>query len=406
MKKEKKTPLTKEERKNNWDTFRFKLLDLLFSQDFLISTFLIIFILSFSFLLWGIVAPFFIAFILAYLLNPLVLFWQKRIKKLGRMSAVVIVFSKFFLLGTLFIVPFMLQLSSNVISMSNELANIDYKPILQKARKKIVGLKNMTIPEPLKKYVDDAFLDADQYQDKVEQVLINVNKGVGKIIKVIASAFVKIFSTTFQTTMDLVLIPVYLFYFLLDFPSIYPLIMRLVPAGYRDWVDAFMCETDETLKKFIKGQFLLAIIFGVLMSVGLWIIGIKFFLVIGPISGFANLIPYLGSIIGLTPALLLAIYQGALSGGLIGVLIMVIKVIALIAVIQTLDGFIFQPKIIGDELELHPLLIMGSLIIGGELLGVYGMIFAVPFVAVAKVLVLELYHVIYIGDSLLMKRKS
>ncbi|MCJ8344936.1 AI-2E family transporter, partial [bacterium] len=186
----------------------------------------------------------------------------------------------------------------------------------------------------------------------------------------------------------------------------YPLLMSLVPAGYRKWVDAFMCETDETLKKFIRGQFLLATIFGVLMSVGLWLIGIKFFLVIGPISGFANLIPYLGSIIGLTPAILLAIYQGALSGGLMGVVIMIIKVIALIGVIQTLDGFFFQPKIIGDELELHPLLIMAALIIGGELLGVYGMIFAVPFVAVMKVLVLELYQVLYIGESLLLKRKS
>lgn len=405
MKKAKKIPKTPEERKNSWDNFRYKLLDLLFSQDFLISSFLVIFFIGASYLLWGVVAPFFIAFILAYLLNPMVLFWQRRFKKLGRMNAVLIVFTKFFVLGTLFIIPFLLQLSTNVISMSNELSNIDYKPILQKARTKIIGLKDMTIPEPFKQYADEAFSDIDQYQDKVEQVLIKVNKGVGKVVRGIGSVLVTVFSKTFQTTLDLVLIPVYLFYFLIDFASIYPLIMRLVPEGYRDWVNAFMTETDETLKKFIKGQFLLATIFGVLMSFGLWLIGIKFFLVIGPISGFANLIPYLGSIIGLTPAILLAIYQGALAGGLIGIVIMVIKVILLIVVLQTLDGFIFQPKIIGDELELHPLLIMGALIIGGELLGVYGMIFAVPFVAVAKVLVLELYHVLYIGESLLMKRK-
>ncbi|MCO4781426.1 MAG: AI-2E family transporter [Candidatus Cloacimonetes bacterium] len=405
MKKAKKPPKTPEERKNSWDNFRYKLLDLLFSQDFLISAFLIITIATFTYALWSVVAPFFIAFTLAYLLNPMVLFWQKRFKKLGRMNAVLIVFTKFFVLGTLFIIPFLLQLSTNVISMSNELSNIDYKPILQKARTKIVGLKDTTIPAPLKQYVDEAFLNVDQYQAKLEQVLIQVNKGVGRALNGIGSLLLKVFSKSFQITMDLVLIPVYLFYFLLDFASIYPLIMKLVPKSYREWVDSFMTETDETLKKFIKGQFLLATIFGVLMSLGLWLIGIKFFLVIGPISGFANLIPYLGSIIGLTPAILLAIYQGALAGGLIGIVIMIAKVILLIIVLQTLDGFVFQPKIIGDELELHPLLVMAALIIGGELLGVYGMIFAVPFVAVAKVLVLELYHVLYIGDSLLMKRK-
>jgi predicted PurR-regulated permease PerM len=188
---------------------------------------------------------------------------------------------------------------------------------------------------------------------------------------------------------------------LIDFDSAYRIFMKIVPPGYKKWVHAFAGETDITLRNFIRGQMLVAACFGIMMTIGLYVIGIKFWLVLGPLSGIANLIPYLGVIFGLGPALLLAVYQGALPDGA-GVMVMIIKVIILFSIVQTIDGLVLQPKIIGENVELHPLIVMLALLIGAELMGVYGMLFAVPVAAILKVLIMEIYNVLYIGKSKLL----
>jgi predicted PurR-regulated permease PerM len=83
-------------------------------------------------------------------------------------------------------------------------------------------------------------------------------------------------------------------------------------------------------------------------------------------------------------------------------MVMIIKVIILFSIVQTIDGLVLQPKIIGENVELHPLIVMLALLIGAELMGVYGMLFAVPVAAILKVLIMEIYNVLYIGKSKLL----
>ena len=137
-----------------------------------------------------------------------------------------------------------------------------------------------------------------------------------------------------------------------------------------------------------------------MMTLGLWFLGVKFWMDIGPLSGIANMVPYLGVIFGLGPALIMAIYQGAVGGA--GVFLF-LYVLLLFAIVQFIDGNLVQPKIVGESVGLHPLVIILALFVGAELMGIYGMLFAVPAAAVLKVLVVELYDVLYEGRSGLLR---
>jgi predicted PurR-regulated permease PerM len=407
---------------NNWELFKQRLLNILFSKDFLLSAVLTVGIFSLLMGFWSVFAPFITSFILAYLLNPMVLFWEKKLKRFSRsrgedvdkdparyrVGGVLIVFATIILVGLLFVVPFTLQLSTNLLSMAEEVGNIQYKPILQESVVKVKSWKSY-MPEVMREQVDEVLSNLteylEQYQEQIEKTLVNVNSWLGGALKKLGKFLLGFSNKAFKKTMDLMLIPILVFYLLLDFHKARPLFLKIVPSGYREWMGCFITATDRTLNQFVKGQLTIAFLFGILMSIGLGIIGIKFWLVIGPLSGIANLIPYLGVIFGLGPALVIGVYQGALAGGVAGVFAMLLKVLIVFAIIQMIDGFVFQPRILGGNVELHPLIVMLALFLGGEIMGVYGMIFAVPAAAIIKVLLEELHGVLYERFSPLLGRE-
>ena len=136
-----------------------------------------------------------------------------------------------------------------------------------------------------------------------------------------------------------------------------------------------------------------------MMTLGLWFLGVKFWMVIGPLSGIANMVPYLGVIFGLGPALIMAIYQGAVGGA--GVFLF-LYVLVLLVLFNSLMVTLCSQRLSG-RVGLHPLVIILALFVGAELMGIYGMLFAVPAAAVLKVLVVELYDVLYEGQSGLLR---
>lgn len=390
-------------KQNNWAIFSESCQQLCFSRDFLISVCLIAGTLLFISFFQNLLFPFFASFVLAYLLNPLVNKLHRIFPKLNRDNIVIGVFLTVFLLALLFIIPFAIQLSKGIFSMAEEISKVQYKPLLHKSVDKLQGWKSAYMPETAQKYVNKFINNLNEYQQKIEEVLKTANNWLGRLLKILGNFLVSISNAAFKRTMDFILIPILLFYMLIDFDKCYRIFIKIVPPTYKKWIHAFAKETDITLKNYIRGQMLVALCFGLMMSIGLYLIGIKFWLVLGPLSGIANLIPYLGVIFGLGPALLLAVYQGALPDGS-GVIIMLIKVAVLFSAVQAIDGLILQPKIIGKNVELHPLIVMLVLLIGAELMGVYGMLFAVPAAAVIKVLIIEIYHVLYIGKSKLLYR--
>ncbi|HEY5525434.1 MAG TPA: AI-2E family transporter, partial [Clostridium sp.] len=129
-------------------------------------------------------------------------------------------------------------------------------------------------------------------------------------------------------------------------------------------------EINDIISKFIRGQLLVGLIVGIISSIGLSIIGLDFAILIGLTAGIANVIPYVGPLIGCIPAIIV----GILSPNPI----MALWAVLLLLAVQQFDGAFISPKIVGDSMGLHPIFIMMAVIIGGNLAGIIGMLLSVP----------------------------
>ncbi len=190
----------------------------------------------------------------------------------------------------------------------------------------------------------------------------------------------------FSGLLNLILAPILAFYILKDLPIIKETISDLIPKNYRDEVLTLINKANLVLAGFLKGQLMVSLIVGLLVGIWLWIIQVDSPFVLGMISGLLNIIPYLGPVLGGTIAALVA----AVAGGTVSVPVWkIVAVVAGMFSIQQLDSAIISPQIMRRQVNLHPVLIVFALFIGGSLFGIIGMILAIPLLAVAKVM---LYH--------------
>lgn len=185
------------------------------------------------------------------------------------------------------------------------------------------------------------------------------------------------------TSFNFVLFFVVAGYLLIDWPDLERKSKALLPRWHKQDVLRIAGEIDRDLRAFFRGQFLVALALAAIYSVGLFISGIPFALVIAVVAGLANMVPYLGIAVGLAPALALSLipYDGLFAP---------IAVLATFIVGQTLDGVLLTPKIVGDSVGLNPVIIILAIFIFGELFGFLGVIFAVPMASALKVLLAEL----------------
>lgn len=151
----------------------------------------------------------------------------------------------------------------------------------------------------------------------------------------------------------------------------------------------FIRDVDKSLGGYIRGQLLVCLVIGVISATLFWVFGMKYPLLLGFIIAITNIIPYFGPIIGAVPAVIIA---ATLS------VKMVIITLIIIVVLQFVEGNILSPLIVGKSLHMHPLIIMLSLLAGGEAGGIIGLIMAVPILAILKI---SLIH----ARKLLMNRQ-
>jgi predicted PurR-regulated permease PerM len=143
---------------------------------------------------------------------------------------------------------------------------------------------------------------------------------------------------------------------------------------------------------FFRGQLVVALIVGILASIGLFIIHLPFWLLIGMVAGFFNMIPLVGPYIGGIPALVIALTTKEPITGLWVILIMV--------AVQQIDNHFISPLVMQRVVKLHPVLVMLALLLGGTLGGFFGLLVAVPTAAILKILVGHLWRIHVLGQSL------
>lgn len=180
-------------------------------------------------------------------------------------------------------------------------------------------------------------------------------------------------------TMALVVVGLVLgFYLLVDLPHLRRAALRLMPPDRREEASKVASSVGTAMGGFFRGQLLVALIVGVMSSIGLLIIGLPYWLVVGFIAGFFNLIPLIGPFVGAVPAVIIAL---ALRSP-----ITALWVIVVMTVVQQIDNHFISPNVMRLTVRLHPVTVMISLIAGATLAGFWGMLLAVPLVASVKVI--------------------
>jgi predicted PurR-regulated permease PerM len=184
--------------------------------------------------------------------------------------------------------------------------------------------------------------------------------------------------------LGLIFVPLYVYYFLRDQSKMNRTWSDFIPlrrSSFRDEVALVLNEIKRHLVAFFRGQVLVALCIGVLTAVGLTVVGLKYGLLIGVITGALSIIPYLGVVLSIVPTLILAYAQADGAWGYVAL------TLGIFMLVQILEGTFISPKIMGDRTGLHPMTIIVAILIWSNLLGpILGALLAVPMTATLKVL--------------------
>jgi predicted PurR-regulated permease PerM len=318
-------------------------------------------------LLGPVLMPFVVAAVLAYVLTPLV----DRLDALGRgrmprVLAVLIVELLFILavLGlVLLLVPVLTRewplLREQVPQLLDRL-NAGVQPLLADLGLKL-AFDTASLKPALMKYLN-----------------ANMEEALGSLL-----ASLKIGGSVALTVLgNLILIPVALFYLLLDWKQLVRRVLELVPQRLRGSYDSFVAEADEVLGQYLRGQMLVMLVLAIYYSAMLSFFGLDLALPIGVFTGLAIFVPYVGFGVGLVLAVLAGLLEFNGDGGLTRVALMVGVVYGLG---QLLESFYLTPRLLGERIGLHPLAVIFALLAFGQLFGFVGILVALPVSAVLLV---------------------
>ncbi|QGG46717.1 AI-2E family transporter [Heliorestis convoluta] len=317
---------------------------------------LLLSLLILAYFIRAILLPFFIAITIAYLFHPVV-DWLE-CKGLPRSLSILSIFALFF--GTIAaIITFgMPKVIEELIHFSEQLPGYiqDVDRLLVRIQESMV---QAGFPPGLQQVWGDTLLEIE------ENLLTAVRNFLDGFFDLLAHS------------LEIVLIPVMAYYFLRDWEKIGNSLSRITPRRIRKDVHFLAAETDRVLKAVVRGHLFIALIVGALTAIGMWAIGMKYSLMIGIIAGVADLIPYFGPIIGTIPVVILGLLQSPQTA---------LWAVVVMFIIQQIESNLISPKVLGDSVGLHPLLVIFALLAGGHLFGLLGLLLAIPFAAVLKVI--------------------
>ena len=340
------------------------------------------------------IVPVLASFALAYLLNPIVYHGEKR--RLSRVWSSIIAI----LLVTLAITAFMAYVIPDLWAESTKAGSKiaeNFTP--ENAAKQRNYLRRYSPPleavagERIEQFLSDP---AKFYKENMTTATTATVDEEGKITTS-AEGGGSVILSTLVSSLDLLLVPFFVFYILIDFQKWRDSLEDLIPPRFRHPFSLLFDESGRILESYVRGQLLIGLIMAVFYGVGFWFLGVPAWAGIAMIAGLLNAIPYVGTILGI----LLAGGFTIAGGGGIGD---IAAVLGVFVAVQTLEGYYLTPKILGGRLNLHPMAVFLGLLIGGKLFGLLGVILAIPAIAIGKVFfkfLRELYqasHFYHAGD--------
>ena len=236
------------------------------------------------------------------------------------------------------------------------------------------------IDELLSEGALETWLNDPTNQETIQNLLIGFGSGAGMLIRGVTEAAVVA-----------LLAPVLALYLLIDLKRIQANTIGLTPPSHQEEVAFVGGEVGTAMGSFVRGQLLVALIVGILSSIGMWLIDLPFWLLVGIISGLLNMIPFLGPIVGGTLAFMVALLNGDPWLGVWAVLIY--------TGIQQVDNHVITPMIQRTRVHLSPFAIVVALIVGGSVAGLLGVLVAVPVTAAIRIVAGHLWRTRVLGQS-------
>ena len=308
----------------------------------------------------GVLVPFFLAWLIAYLLFPMVKFFQYRLHMKYRILAILCSFivAGSFLTGVFWLmIPPIIEESGRVTQLIVQYVQTDET------------MSN--IPKLVQKFVHDN-VDINQLKKLVTQdgFIDTVKSAIPKVWAVVAQSL-----SVVSSVLSLTMVALYTLFILLDYEEITMGWPQLLPRRYRPFARRLVADVEEGMNKYFRGQALVAFSVGVLFSIGFLIIGFPMAIGLGMFIGLLNMVPYL-QLVGLIPTVILAIVKAADTGQNFWVIMLLALLV--FAVVQVIQDTFLTPKIMGHVTGLNSAIILLSLSIWGSLLGILGMIIALP----------------------------
>lgn len=238
----------------------------------------------------------------------------------------------------------------------------------------------LDIEEFLSQEAIEGWLRDPANQETIQNLLFGFGAGAGIVLRGVA-----------ETIAVIGLAPVLAIYLLIDLERFKSSSLELTPPRHRNEVAYVSGEVSTALGSFVRGQLLVAFLVGVASSIGMWAIDLPFWLLIGIVSGFLNLIPFVGPFVGGALAALVALLNGDPWQAVWAVLIMI--------GVQQVDNHLITPMIQRARVHLSPLVIVLALIIGGSLAGLLGVLVAIPATAAIRIVIGHLWRTRILGQS-------
>ena len=309
--------------------------------------------------------PLLIALFIAMVLRPMVIFFEsKGFTQTNIITTIFLSFFTFVIIGLVAVLPI---LSDQITAFSTKL------PQIISTLQDKVTIISVTLDDKL------PFIDVNNTTQNIYNVFTNNISGAGGKLGSYISNMMNIL--TFS-----MLVPFFAFFLLKDMHLIKKTLLSYIPNRYFEIVAILFYKIGNSIQLYIRGQLIDATFVGVMTGIGLTIIGFPFALLVGLIAGIGNFVPYFGPILGAIPAILIILITPEwASGSGIGM------VVAVFLIVQVIETIFVYPAAVGNSVNLHPLIVVLALLVGGELGGIVGMIVMIPTVAILKV-TFELLH--------------
>lgn len=307
----------------------------------------------------GVLLPFFIAWLIAYLVYPLVKFFQYRLKLKSRLLSI---FCALFIITLIGVAIFYLLIPP----MISEMGRMNKLLVSYLSHGGGANIPH-TLSEFIHEYID---LAAINQMLSEENILATIKTTLPKMWAILAESINILFSIFASF-----IILLYVIFILLDYEAIAEGWLHLLPNKYRHFASHLVYDIQNGMNKYFRGQALVALCVGILFSIGFLIIDFPMAIALGLFIGALNMVPYL-QIIGFFPTLILAILKAADTGDNFWVVIA--GALAVFTIVQIIQDTLLVPKIMGKITGLNPAIILLSLSIWGSLMGMLGMIIALP----------------------------